>query len=84
MKRQGMLQNRHTKDLHLHLIHPQDYLLCKLSGGQRLPLPVIPQIVTRQITGRLFLKRYRNMEQNPALIKLTQQCVIENTIANAI
>ncbi len=56
------------------------YLLCKLSGGQRLPLSVIPQIVTGQITCRLFLKRYRYMEQKPTLVKLTQRCVIENTI----
>ena len=58
------------------------YFLCKLSGGQRLPLPVISQNVTGQITCGLFLKRYRNMEQKPALVKLTQRCVIENTIAN--
>lgn len=33
------------------------YLLCKLSGGQRLPLSIISQIVTGQITCGLFLKR---------------------------
>ena len=59
-------------------------LFCKLSSSQRLSMSVIPQIVTGQITGRLFLKRYRNMEQKPALVKLTQRCVIENTIAKPI
>ena len=49
-----------------------------------IPLSVIPQIVTGQITCGLFLKRYRDMEQKPALVKLTQRCVIENTIANAL
>lgn len=57
------------------------YLLCKLSGSQRLSLSVIPQIVTGQITCGLFLKRYRDLEQKPSLVKLTQRCVIENTIA---
>ena len=60
------------------------YLLCKLSGSQRLSLSVIPQIVTGQITCGLFLKRYRNLEQKPSLVKLTQRCVIENTIANTM
>lgn len=60
------------------------YLLCKLSGSQRLSLSVIPQIVTGQITCGLFLKRYRDLEQKPSLVKLTQRCVIENTIAKTI
>lgn len=49
--------------------------LCNLSS-------VIPQIVTGQITCWLFLKRYRDMEQKPSLVKLKQRCVIENTISN--
>ena len=38
------------------------YLLCKLSGVQKLPLSVILQIVTGQITCGIFLKRYRDLE----------------------
>ena len=51
-------------------------------GVERLAVRTdISQMPLSPYSDMFFLKRYRNMNQKPTLVKLTQRCVIENTIA---